>query len=206
MKNLSIITFFTLLLAFICDVQAQEQKVEFDPAKLKAEYFAEKEIKDKLEFSDKKGNQYRIRNSDYSKGLYIKKDDKWLKHGIWFSHSSGRLTSQTTWSFGKREGAYISYHSNGEKNFEYEYKNDVKDGNWFQYNDKGKLVEQKVYKNGILEGPKISYHSNGEKSFTSTYVNGELHGEKLQYNDRGKLVARTKYNMGEKVGKTESFY
>lgn len=196
--------YFVFILTFLlCAPLVQGQKDDFDPNKLKAAYFKDKSVKDKLEFNDKKGNRFKVKNSEYSKGLYIKKDGKWLKHGVFYGLSSGRVTSKTIYFYGKRHGLHESYHSNGKTQFQYNYHNGIKEGKWYQYTSKGSLFEEKTYKNGVIEGTKTTYHSNGVQQFISTYVNGKRHGEVQQFNDKGRLVARSQYNMGQKVGKTQ---
>ena len=184
------------------------QSEEFDPYTLPAEHYNDASIKDKAEFSDKKGNQFRIKNSKYSRGLYIRHDKKWKKHGIFYSLSSGRVTSQTTYHYGEKNGPHLSFHSNGKVSFQYNYFEGKKHGQWYQYRDNGSLVEEKEYKNGLKDGPRTSYFSRkdgqtGPIQFTSTNVKGKTHGEKLQYNEDGKIVARSQYNMGKKIGKTQ---
>ena len=201
MKNLSIVITIGITLFFTYSVKSQE--TEFDPNKLKAEYFQDEKIKDGLIFSDKQANTFKIKNSDYSRGVYIKKDDKWLKHGAFYSISSGRVTSKTTYSYGKKHGPYEAYHSNGKLQFQYSFQDNLKEGKWYQYRDNGTLFEEREYKNGMKEGSQITYHSNEKKQFVSTYVNGKRHGESLQYNDEGKLVSRTQYKEGKQIGKTQ---
>lgn len=197
--------FFLLGIVFL-SFSLQAQNSNFDPYKLKAEYFKNKDVKDGLLFDDQKGNAFKIKNSEYSRGLYIKKDGKWLKHGVFYSMTKGRVRAKTMYSYGKKHGAYESYHSNGKIQFQYNNKNNLKEGKWYQYRNDGSLFEEKVFKNGQIHGTKISYHLNGEKNFVSTYVNGKKHGERLQYNNKGKLIGRSQFNMGKKVGKTQWLY
>ncbi len=179
------------------------QEADFDPNALKAEYFQDEEVKDGLIINDNQGNSYRIKNSEYSRGLYVYKDDKWLKHGAFYSISSGRVTSKTTYSYGKKHGPYESYYSSGKINFQYSFQNNLKEGKWYQYREDETLFQEFDYRNGLKEGAQITYHSNGRKNFVSTYVLGKKHGESLVYNDQGKLVSRSQYDAGKKIGKTE---
>ena len=70
---------------------------------------------------------------------------------------TGKVTGREQGSFknGKRDGAWISYHENGQLRFEGKYKNGLKDGAWFSY-----------YKKGLLAGPLeksawVQVHKNG---------------------------------------------
>jgi len=205
MKN-SFINFMIVLGVLIFSSSVQAQASSFDPNLLKAEYFNDEGVKEGLVFDDKKGNTFKIKNSKYSRGLYIQHDGKWLKHGVFYSVSSGRVTSKTMYFYGKKHGEHLGYHSNGKTQFQYYYNQGKKEGKWYQYRDDGSLFEEKVYENGVIEGTKISYHSNGVKNFVSTYINGKRNGESFQYNDDGELVGKSQYNMGKKVGKTQWYH
>lgn len=201
MKKLSIILLFGITLPFSFSAEGQES--EFDPNELKAEYFQNEEVKDDLLFNDKKGNSYKVNKSDNRRGVYIKKDDEWLKHGAFFNLSEGRVTRKTTYSYGKKHGPYEAYHDNGKIKFQYSYQNDLKEGKWYHYRENGNIYEECEYKNGKKEGTQITYRKNGEKMFVTTYVNDEKHGESLHYNPKGKLVARTQYKAGKQVGEKQ---
>lgn len=202
----TVLNFIMILGVLIFSITLHAQEFDFDPNKLKAEYFNDKGVKDGLVFNDKKGNTFKIKNNDYSRGLYIKHEGKWLKHGVYYEMSSGRVTSKTLFVYGEKNGEYLAYHSNGNLNFRYHFNKGIKEGKWYQYRDDGSPFEEKEFKNGVIEGTKISYHPNGLKEYVSTYVNGKRHGETLGYNKEGKLISGTKYNMGEKVGKTQWYY
>lgn len=66
-------------------------------------------------------------------------------------HSSGKLSYY--WikdSLNRENGSSISFHENGEiKSFGH-YKNGVRVGDWFYYDEKAKLVLKEFYKNGVL--------------------------------------------------------
>ncbi|MBL4905999.1 MAG: hypothetical protein COA50_08395 [Flavobacteriaceae bacterium] len=179
------------------------QESNFDPFKLKAEYFNDKGVKDKMVFSDKKGNSFKIKKSDFSNGVYIKQGEKWLKHGVWLSTYEGRITEKIVYSFGKKHGVRESYYENGKVQFEDQFVKGVQQGISFQYRADGTKVYECPYVIGKKEGVKIEYERNGSISFKKNYKNGKLQGEYLQYNNDGKLVARTYYELGKQVGKTE---
>ena len=89
-------------------------------------------------------------------------DDLVKREGIYYEKFTnvpftGKLTGREQGSIenGKREGAWISYHENGQLRFEGKYKNGLKDGAWFSY-----------YKKGLLAGPLeksalVQVHKNG---------------------------------------------
>ena len=77
---------------------------------------------------------------------------------------------------GKKNGKVFSYYNNENKQLEYEgeYIDDIKNGEW-----------------------KI-YYENGFHEFLGNYKNGEKHGECKEYNENGKLIFDGSYNDGVK--------
>ena len=181
------------------------QHHEYDPHQLTVDDFTHAEMNDGTEFQ-REGQSYKVKNSAYAKGLYIRKDNSWLKHGLFFALYKGKITSITSYAYGKKEGYYKAFHANGKLSFKYRYKNGLKHGRWYQYAKNGALMEEKSYHNGVMNGQKITYHDNGEKAFASTYVDGKLHGDKYVYNENGELIAKSQYEMGQKLGRTQYAY
>jgi len=211
MKNGVVI--YTIALIMLLSGLAYGQQATIDLQALKFEDYKNAKVKNDQVFQDKSGDSYKIAITDTRRGLFIKKDGKWLKHGVFYSvsSSSGKLSSQTTYIFDIKHGEYISYHANGKVNFLYNYDKGNKHGKWYQYRDDGSLTTEKEFENGTQVGYRIEYHrgsenSNGPVNFKVPYENGKMHGEKLQFNAEGILVSKTTYQNGEKIGKTEWFH
>lgn len=190
-----------IIFAFTATVSAET----LDYSKLEPEHF--NNLENKMEFSDEKGNNYRIKNSDYSRGLYIQVtvngNRKWEKHGAYYSIYNGRVSGMITYAYGKREGVKETYNHDGITTFRTYYQNDLKHGSWEQFNDKGVKVAECTYVKNEKQGKYYNY-AGGNLNFEKIYVDDKRHGESLQYDTTtGKLVAKTMYNMGNKVGKTQ---
>lgn len=197
--------FITLIVIYLFFTPSWAQE-SFNPNELKAEYFNNEKVKDGLIFSDDKGQDYKVKNNEYARGVYIKKDDKWLKHGVFYGLYEGRITDKTVYKFGVKHGEHESYFKDGKVQFLYYYQDGKKHGKWYQYRNNGSLAEECSYQYGKKHGQRISYHGNGTQQFVCNYVEGKIQGEKLQYNEKGKLVARSHYVDGKKVGKTEWYH
>jgi antitoxin component YwqK of YwqJK toxin-antitoxin module len=197
MKTLLRIFIIGITCLFSFSVKSQESS--FDPNKLKVEFFEDAQIKDGLIFDDDKGNSYKIKNSKYSNGVYIKKNKQWLKHGVFYTLSDGRKTAMTTYYYGKKHGAHESYYKNGKTQFQYTFENNLKEGSWYQYRENGALVRMSNYKNNLKDGMQFSYHFNGKEEFVTPYVNGLKHGGQLHYNDKGKFLSSIQYEMGKSL-------
>lgn len=178
------------------------QESIFEPFKLKIDYFNNKNAKNGISFSDKKGNAFKIKNSNSSKGLFIKQGKKWIKHGNWYNLYNGRITRKTEYNFGKIHGTREIYHKNGKVQFEDQYVKNIKQGVSFQYREDGTKVYECPYVNGYKDGVKIEYLRNGKILFKKHFKKGKLNGEVIQYNSKGEIVAKTQYKQGKKIGKT----
>jgi antitoxin component YwqK of YwqJK toxin-antitoxin module len=188
----------TIFLIFFSSILFSQNK-NFDPNNLKPEYFKDASIKDNAEFNDKEGHTYKIKNSASSIGLYIKKDNSWVKHGVWHEYYEGNLASKAIYSYGKLHGRKDTYRSNGKVQFSYEYVNGVQEGKSYQYWETGSLYEECPYVNGKKDGLKITYRENGTIQFKTNFKEGQRHGDHYQYDDKGTQVAHEQYNMGKKI-------
>ncbi len=61
------------IIIFSNSLRAQESSFDFN--NLKIEDFNDEKVQDGLVLDDEKRNTFKINNSDYSKGLYIRKDN-----------------------------------------------------------------------------------------------------------------------------------
>lgn len=219
MKNLNLLinksSFILILSLFVCaDLYGQS----FDPTSIGADFYNDKQFEDGKIYKGSDGFEYKISISDYSRCQRIKIDKRWLRHGVCYSMSSGRVTSQTNYVKGKRHGDELSfnrksqvtrktpyvngkkhgtelaYHSNNQVSSEQEWQNGKKHGSYRYYSYDGSLNRKVSYKNGKKEGLDIQYHegkgsSTGHIMFETPYQDGKRHGEKKQYNASGKLVS-----------------
>ena len=89
---------------------------------------------------------------------------------------SGSVTGNPQGSYknGKEEGAWISYHVNGQLAYKGNFKNGKEEGAWISYHVDGQLFSKGNYKNGKKEGAWVSYNSDGtvDKEWTRTFKAG----------------------------------
>ena len=89
---------------------------------------------------------------------------------------------------GKKEGAWISYYSNGQLESKGNYKNGEFEGEWIRYHENGDLSLKSNYENGKKEGAWISYYSNGQLESKGNYENGKREGAWISYYWGGEVV------------------
>ena len=100
---------------------------------------------------------------------------------------TGEVTGNPQGSYknGKEEGAWISYHYNGQLAYKGNFKNGKEEGAWISYHVNGQLFSKGNYKNGKEEGAWISYHVNGQLFSKGNYKNGKKEGAWVSYNSDG---------------------
>ena len=98
-------------------------------------------------------------------------DDLVQREGIYYPKFSevpfsGEITGEFQGSFknGKREGAWVFYHQNGQ------------------------LMSKGNFKNGKLEGAQVLYHKNGQLFRKGNYKSGEREGAWVSYNNDGTVI------------------
>ena len=84
---------------------------------------------------------------------------------------SGEVTGEEQGSFknGKRNGAWVFYHQNGQLWYEGNYKNGKEEGAFISYSEYGQLSSKGNYKNGKREG---YWFTRSNKPMTGTFKDG----------------------------------
>ncbi len=87
---------------------------------------------------------------------------------------------------GPLEGRCLSFHGNGQKDQEGEYKNGKEEGPWTYWNEEGAQLFNKsgIYSSGVrvsdppapLEGRWLTFHGNGQRDQAGEYKNGMKDG------------------------------
>ena len=90
---------------------------------------------------------------------------------------TGKVTGDEQGSIksGKKEGAWVSYHGNGQLEFKGSYKNGEREGVWVGYNENGQLKRKGGLKDGYKrEGAWVGYNEDGtvNKESTGTFKDG----------------------------------
>jgi antitoxin component YwqK of YwqJK toxin-antitoxin module len=108
-----------------------------------------------------------------------------------------------------RSGIKISYYDSGEKKWEYNYVNGVRNGPIKGYNKQGILIKSGTIVNGNLEGFyewfKITKNGSRYRNQTNIYKGNKKNGEEKRFNEKGKLTAIYMYANGKKNGLYKSF-
>ena len=165
--------------------------------------------------------------SDFVKGW----DDKGniiCKNGngvfTWYHSHNNTVSSTGAYKYGKRDGLWKYYNTEGRIIEEDNYKDGrfyvincwdddgldriVSDGNgkYERHFKNGKLKVSGEYKDGVREGEWIWYYWNGEVENKCFYNNGVREGESIRYYSNGEVSFKGFYKNGVLRGKAYWYY
>ena len=105
-----------------------------------------------------------------------------------------------------RDGLWKIYHDNGKLSQESYFLKGKRNGSFKGYNTVGVLTEESFYKNGVLDGKLVMYNYQAIKISEATFINGIAEGEEKIYYDSGKLKIQRSYKQGKLDGVLKVFY
>ncbi len=98
-------------------------------------------------------------------------------------------------------GTWTTWHVNGQKSHEVQYKNGRHDGAYTSYHDSGTKSEEQLYANGIAHGVYTGWNPNGTVTSTAQYVNGKRDGKWTHWHANGNKHSETNYHDGKFNGR-----
>lgn len=98
------------------------------------------------------------------------------------------------------------YFSNGQKEWEFNYKNGRREGKFYRWYKNGQKSYEENYKNGELDGKQSYWYDNGQKDSVDNYKNGKLNGRQYWWDDDGKKIDETIYSDGVKIYDMKDIY
>ena len=106
-------------------------------------------------------------------------------------------------------GPCIGKYSNGQKQYEGNFKKGVHDGKWFEYDQDGLKIFEANYKDGLFNGTGTFFYPYGQIKEQGSYKNGRKIGKWIEWDAYGKSskerVYETVYEWYSKdLKKTES--
>ncbi len=97
-------------------------------------------------------------------------------------------------------GSWVTWHVNGQKSHEIEYKNGKYDGRFTSYYDNGRKMVEQHYRSGIGSGVDTGWSRDGRKLYEGKYVGGKRQGTWTHWNEDGKLKSREQIKKGKADG------
>ena len=129
---------------------------------------------------------------------------------------TGKVTGveQGFFKNGKKDGAWVGYHENGQLKYKGIFNNGKLKGAWVEYYENGQLLSKINYKNGEAEGAWVEYYDDGTLKKKGSYKNGKFASDTplsmlvmvfdkdcwVEIKDgRGKMVLSDLYGSGSKI-------
>jgi antitoxin component YwqK of YwqJK toxin-antitoxin module len=123
------------------------------------------------------------------------------KEGSWVTyHSNGLVNSITSFVDGKKEGLYTELNSNGGLIKRCVYHNNLRHGEYKEFNYT-MLKEERSYQFDKLEGVVKIFYDNGKVMEEGSYKNGTREGISKWYDQNGKMTISYEYKNGELIKK-----
>ena len=86
------------------------------------------------------------------------------------------LKSSRTYRNGLKNGKHTGWWENGNKKYEFYFKNDQSEGKHFQWHQNGQLFTQKNFKNGLEDGEQKGWDIKGNLMYKYIYNDGRKYG------------------------------
>jgi antitoxin component YwqK of YwqJK toxin-antitoxin module len=122
--------------------------------------------------------------------------------GTWATwHVNGQKGIETQYKDGRYDGVLTSYHDNGAKGFEQHYANNEihgADSGWFP---NGKVSYTAHYRNGKKEGTWTHWYANANKHSETSYLNGQYDGRDTNWHENGQIRFVNDYKNGVRHGR-----
>jgi hypothetical protein len=97
-------------------------------------------------------------------------------------------------------GTWTTWHVNGQKSHEVNYKNGKKDGAFTSFHDNGRKAVEQHYVNGTCSGPDLGWYADGAPVYEGSYVEGKRDGTWTHWTEDGRLQSREQMRLGENHG------
>jgi len=129
------------------------------------------------------------------------------RDGLWkIYHDNGKLSQESNFLKGKRNGSFKDYNTVGVLKEEAFYKNEVFDGERKLYYDSGKLEMAVLYNYGLLNGLATTLYENGNTKELYTYTKGNKDGVSKLFFENGKIQFEAVFKNDQKHGPFTSYY
>ena len=111
-----------------------------------------------------------------------------LRNGVWY-----KIDTETPYT-----GRVVSKHPNGQKQFEWTFKDGKKEGTGTWWHENGQKLSEVAYKDGKQEGTFTAWHENGQKQNECTYKEGKREGPYTWWHENGRRNRRGPSKMANK--------
>lgn len=112
---------------------------------------------------------------------------------------NGQLKSAGATIEKKKNGYWITYDKEGNREYEATYYNDALNGVFIIYFKNGQKKMEANMMNDLYHGYRINYYYNKQIKSEGNYYNGKKNGLWISYNDEGEIDKKAYYKEGELI-------
>ncbi|MEM7175742.1 MAG: hypothetical protein AAF443_07445 [Chlamydiota bacterium] len=162
--------------------------------------------------------------SQYNRGLKIGKH--WKKHAngkmaylaiydqqgnlkepiLEFNEEGQKVAEYTIDQEGKYQGAYQTWHGNGQLAYDYLYIDGEFEGEQREFFSSGQLMSAVTFQKGVKHGPFKQWHEDGSLAFQGQFREDNQDGEIVEFHPNGKLKRKSHYKNFLFDGPQEEWY
>jgi antitoxin component YwqK of YwqJK toxin-antitoxin module len=103
---------------------------------------------------------------------------------------------------GLRNGKWTTWHENGQKLSELNWKEGLREGKMFIWNNNGQKEYMRIYKDdSIVSEARYTYYSNGQMKELSNYKGNQWDGKFTNWREDGELKSEFNYKDNMRHGK-----
>ena len=114
--------------------------------------------------------------------------------------ANGSVQSLEMIQGGMKNGASLTWHQNGTRSMEGEFKNNQSDGAWAGWHQNGEKAGVRNYAEGVLHGEFSQTWPNGQSMMEGNYKGGNQDGEWVQWHENGQQQSEILYEDGKILG------
>ena len=108
-----------------------------------------------------------------------------------------QFATYTIQGIDKKHGHWISWHSNGKRKYEGEFKNNLQVGSFTWWFSNGQKSTEGSFIAGKRQGAWTWWHQNGQKATNGSYADGNPTGNWKWWDHTGKLASRANFSLSE---------
>lgn len=126
--------------------------------------------------------------------------------GTWTTwHVNGQKGYEIQYKDGQYDGVFATFHDNGSKSTVQHYANQNAHGPGAGWNPDGTVSYTIQYRNGKQDGRWTHWYTNGKKHSEADYVDGKYHGRVTNWHENGQIGSVNDYKDGVKHGREASW-
>ena len=148
-------------------------------------------------YIDNNDNETTAARAAYKRKIY-RNGEIWIVKDYFLDGNLQMIGEYTSNNLKSKNGNFIYYHQNGQKDAEGKYVKNERSGDWFYWYDNGQQKKVLSYdETGLLSGASREYYPSGKLKFEGSYALDKFDGVCKWYFENGAPSSIEKYNVGE---------